>query len=628
MERRFNIEAFRNIGFQNEEPRQEGLILNNSLYKEKIGDLVILIGPNNSGKSNVLDALECFANSSISNRDKTDLFMEPKMRNPQLTFSSKNEEIVYSCRLFADNNTNLICSDVAASDFKINNYLPAFSNSNDFINQNQQLSDLQMSYLEIVDFPNYLDSCVDYSSHHDDIIQKACESIIGIVDTMKNVGNNYKAFKNVLVNRAPSYYNFLVEYENYKANNRLDIEKVNNEYRKRYEMNFIPKIVRYKEKLLSNDDLVSSYEKIKNNLFFRSLFNNIKFDFDTLTNTFNTYREQNNRGILTQLEKKLNKKIKTISDRFNKMYYIEENTYSFDIKLESNEISFSIFRGEQAISLNYQSTGFRWFFDLFFNIFSADEFKAGDIIIMDEPATNLHVKGQEELRAFLKEYAIRSGITFIIATHSPFLIDMDYLDELRIISNKNNITCIDNDFSAINLDDPDSLLPVKESLTVRNSILIDPDQFVVFVEGITDYNYLVAMKKALGYENITFLPIKGVGKTKEQQMEISKRLLQIRKHNPTLIVDGDKAGKEMKNTNKESDLTVVCLKDVNEKFGEIESLFSNEDLIKFNLIDDKGKPIKHASTSSIFKKTVLMDNTIVSKETMDNFKQLFDKLID
>lgn len=57
MERRLQISSFRNIGFENGKPSHEGLILNHTLTKGSIGDLVILIGANNSGKSNVLDAL-------------------------------------------------------------------------------------------------------------------------------------------------------------------------------------------------------------------------------------------------------------------------------------------------------------------------------------------------------------------------------------------------------------------------------------------------------------------------------------------------------------------------------------------------------------------------------------------
>lgn len=82
--RKFGISAFRNIGFLDDKPHQENLTLNYSLDKNYIGDLVILIGPNNAGKSNVLDALECFINNKISNRDKSDTFMNADLRNPLL----------------------------------------------------------------------------------------------------------------------------------------------------------------------------------------------------------------------------------------------------------------------------------------------------------------------------------------------------------------------------------------------------------------------------------------------------------------------------------------------------------------------------------------------------------------
>ena len=167
---------------------------------------------------------------------------------------------------------------------------------------------------------------------------------------------------------------------------------------------------------------------------------------------------------------------------------------------------------------------------MFFNLLNTTDLKPGDIIIMDEPATNLHVKGQRELRGFLKEFAIKNDISIVIATHSPFLIDLDYLDEIRVIVNKDNISSIENNFAAVNENDPDSLLPIKESLTVENHILCNPEEKIVFVEGITDYNYLTAFKKLLGKTGITFLPINGVGTTKDECIKITQRLMKIRKN--------------------------------------------------------------------------------------------------
>lgn len=50
MERSLRIESYRNIGFKDEKPHRERLVINNSLNKGELGDLIILIGANNAGK--------------------------------------------------------------------------------------------------------------------------------------------------------------------------------------------------------------------------------------------------------------------------------------------------------------------------------------------------------------------------------------------------------------------------------------------------------------------------------------------------------------------------------------------------------------------------------------------------
>ena len=56
MERVLEYEKYRNLGLKN----KERLVLNKSLEKGKMGNLVIVVGANNSGKSNVLDGLLAF----------------------------------------------------------------------------------------------------------------------------------------------------------------------------------------------------------------------------------------------------------------------------------------------------------------------------------------------------------------------------------------------------------------------------------------------------------------------------------------------------------------------------------------------------------------------------------------
>ncbi len=59
--RYLEIKNYKNIGVQNEQERDERLYLNNSFNGDKLGGLVIILGENNTGKSNLLKALGCFS---------------------------------------------------------------------------------------------------------------------------------------------------------------------------------------------------------------------------------------------------------------------------------------------------------------------------------------------------------------------------------------------------------------------------------------------------------------------------------------------------------------------------------------------------------------------------------------
>lgn len=627
MERALRIEGYRNIGFKDEKPHRERLVINNSLNKGELGELIILIGANNAGKSNVLDALETFGNKQIQERDVTDLYMEEECRKPALTLFARNtekeDEFAYK-KEWKQPDEIIYPEDDSEREFQ-------FITVENFPESLQRISDTERNYIGTSKLYSLLES---FAKKYED--NQFTENDLSCVTT-----DVFKVleFLQRQYGRSGHWNDFYYQTRNTEIMKEYSVSHntgntsyrniLDGKYLAKYGYNFIPSILTYKNNDISNNNLVSDYNNIASNKFFSALFNSIEFDISTIKNAYETFRKQNNKGVLSQLEKKINKKLKSVADKFNKLYFIEDAVYSFKIDLESERIFFSLFRGEQAISLDYQSTGFKWFFNLFFNLLNSTDLNPGDIIIMDEPATNLHVKGQRELRGFLKEFAIHNDISIVIATHSPFLIDLDYLDEIRVVANKDNITSIENNFAAVNENDPDSLLPIKDSLTVENHILVNPEEKVVFVEGITDYNYLTAFKILFKKEGITFLPINGVGKTKEECIKITQRLMKIRKKDPILLVDNDKAGNCIKEVNKDNkDFRIISLSEADEKFTTIESLFSDEDKEKFGLVDESGKPVKHASTSTIFKNQILKKQDEVSAETKENFAKLFEMLFE
>lgn len=629
MERALYLTKYRNMGLT--EPQR--LVLNNFTDKSKMGNLVILIGANNAGKSNVLDALESFGKKRIFERDVTDFSYEPQDQKPQISLSCKGveEEYTYRIELGKESNPFLVYPQAEQERFIIDK--SGLEELRDNVND---LYGLLKNYV------SYHDACLAkitslYQSLTQDInrADALMESDFDRIDS--SVAKTINHFSN-FCQQGSLYEQIWNEFSNAEKHNRFvsvshkrcstKEERMNRLLCDKYGVNFLPSIIRYIDQPIGKEQIVTDKARIKGNAFFGSVFQAIDYSLDTLMNVYTRFSKENNKGILSIQENEINKRLKNVSDDFNRLYCFDETPYQFKISLESNNIYFYINEGNKSVTLDYQSVGFRWFFNLYFNLLSSKKLLAGDIIIMDEPATNLHVMGQKELRKFLKQFAIKNGITIVLATHSPFLIDIDYLDELRVVETHEGEAFIKNDFSAIDLNDPDSLMPVKRALTVESCHLYDPDKTVVFVEGITDYNYLLAFKKILDIqEDIIFLPIKGVGKenNERKQKAISKRLIGLRKHNPILLVDSDPAGLSIQKLNaKDSALKVLALSDIDPNFKTIESLFSKNDLERNGLINKEKKLIKHASTSANLK--TFYGNHNFSQSTKSNFRKVFEKL--
>ncbi len=133
----------------------------------------------------------------------------------------------------------------------------------------------------------------------------------------------------------------------------------------------------------------------------------------------------------------------------NKFYGYSKKSTAYEIKLEIHDCRKS--DNQNPIILSQQSTGFQWAFSFMFgflyNVGSNFSFNKNIICVMDEPATHLSVPARKEFRKFLKEYAHKNHVTFLLATHDPFLVDTDHLDEIRIVEKETEGSVIKNDFN-------------------------------------------------------------------------------------------------------------------------------------------------------------------------------------
>ncbi len=321
----------------------------------------------------------------------------------------------------------------------------------------------------------------------------------------------------------------------------------------------------------------------------------------------------------------------------------EEKEYTaYEIKLEVYDCRKSHDQNEPII-LSQQSTGFQWAFNFMFGFLynwgSHFSLNKNIIYVMDEPATHLSVPARKEFRKFLKEYAHKNHVTFVVATHDPFLVDTDHLDEIRIVEKETEGSVIKNSFNyPLNNagKDSDALDKIKRSLGVGQHVFHNPQKHrIIFVEGITDYCYLSAFKLYLCYKEykdnpipFTFLPISGLKNNPNDMEEAIKKLCELDNH-PIVLTDDDRkcdsdqnaTSERFKRANEDlgNPITILQLSDCDRHFKQIEDCFSANDRKKYA----KNKQMELAMA---FKTRLLYGekDDVMSEETKKNFLCLFE----
>ncbi|WP_120907181.1 ATP-binding protein [Helicobacter pylori] len=324
----------------------------------------------------------------------------------------------------------------------------------------------------------------------------------------------------------------------------------------------------------------------------------------------------------------------------NKFYDYSKKSTAYEIKLEVYDCRKSDNQNEPII-LSQQSTGFQWAFNFMFGFLynwgSHFSLNKNIIYVIDEPATHLSVPARKEFRKFLKEYAHKNHVTFVLATHDPFLVDTDHLDEIRIVEKETEGSEIKNHFNyPLNNAgrNSDALDKIKRSLGVGQHVFHNPQKHrIIFVEGITDYCYLSAFKLYLCYKEykdnpipFTFLPISGLKNNPNAMQETIKKLCEL-DNNPIVLIDDDRkcgsdqnaTSERFKRANEEmhDPITILQLSDCDRHFKQIEDCFSANDRKKYA----KNKRMELAMA---FKTRLLYGGKdAVEKQTKRNFLKLF-----
>ena len=149
------------------------------------------------------------------------------------------------------------------------------------------------------------------------------------------------------------------------------------------------------------------------------------------------------------------------------------------------------------------------------------------------------------------------------------------------------------------------------------------DTKIVYVEGITDYNYLTAFKLLMEYIenreiNTAFMPINGVGRPNDERKknDIIDSLCKL-SAKPILLIDSDISADQFTELAEGTNLRITQLEDISPNFVTIEDLFDDNDK-QIHKIDKKNKD---ALDSALFKNNIIdyYEKKLISQTTIDNF---------
>lgn len=215
-----------------------------------------------------------------------------------------------------------------------------------------------------------------------------------------------------------------------------------------------------------------------------------------------TNRQPNDQEIAAITEKKKQRSIllqsasTMLTKEFRDWWKQGEYRFRFEADGDHFRIWVSDDKRPEEIELEGRSTGLQWFLS-FYLVFLVERADAHEdaILLLDEPGLSLHPLAQQDLSQFFDSLAIDNQI--IYTCHSPFLVEADRLDRARkVYVDADGTSKVTSDLRATGGDIAQRgaayAVHAALGLSVAESLLLGCEPVVV--EGPSDQHYLTAIK--------------------------------------------------------------------------------------------------------------------------------------
>lgn len=549
--------------------------------------ITVLAGKNESGKTNILKAIQAFYDDEF---DEDDIPVDDKESNPEI---------------------------------KIN-----FELSKEYINEKLKT--------KINSEKDKFSLCITRSKNIIDVYEGTIiECLSGIFREEFNKVEEYKSIfkqsesdkfiKNILNNREEE--NELIENINKSFNISDDEQKSKEQYT-------------YIKEVLKKLDLKKNINKLIPQIAYFDSFEDMLPDELTQKEIATADFEKNNKAFVNLLkllninkdeflkkiegnERNQSSEFKSISKKITEKYnnvYLQEKV-SIGLDKNGDKVFIQIF---DEGDLNHdkkpsqRSKGFQWFISFYLLLNSLDK---DAIILIDEPGLYLHAKAQDDILKFLNE-EIDNNVIF--TTHSPYLIDINKLDSLKLIRKMEKLgTIVDQKY--YDCKDQETITPVVTAIgynVAKNPIEIG-NGLNIITEGISDRFYILAFLNLLkSNDNINIIPSTGAG-----NIHLLVSLAIGWNLDYKILLDKDTGEEEAINNLKKlfieeeqmyQKIVYACDK------GAIEDVFSKDDKKKFNISKNR----KVVSAYNFYNKVINKELNIkdLSEDSINNIKVIVEKL--
>ena len=562
-----------------------------------IEDINIIIGKNESGKTNIIEALSNIDISGINNKNFFENKNKINRKSPTFelelepyTSEKKDFNKLEKMNIIIKSNFDISFSGgyiwYVENDKKFNE---AKQIINDIVeNNNISFSDQQAK----IDFESLVNSINNAN-------KKVFINFSYINKIIERLSKSTFEFKEELINSLKYCINYLNEFHKlFPTFFYIDNQILNTEY--------------------TRDQIEEDGNDVR---MLDALLNVAKIPVDLVLE----YWDSPDVATEKQIEKEINMLLeKNISKKFNEFYSQEQISF---------EASFNN-KSDTYLSYSERSDGLKWYFNLFLKMQNADLDNYNVIYIMDEPGTKLHVNAQKELLTLFKDLTQNCN-QIVYTTHSPYMLDQDNLSYIRpIVKDIEGYTHIYNKYNSIpnSTSKMDTLTPILETIGMDYKFNFGPSltKINVITEGPSDANYLNA-----------YMHQKGVKKADRPNIIPSSGVNNINKIVSILIgwgceyfilLDNDKQGRDeylVLTKNLCVPIEKICFTDGTNNYNtkithDIEKIFSKIDFDKY--IDKPDYKEFKNNYSKTFMNDVLSNKVVMTDDTIKNFDIIFDKI--